>query len=95
MINALFSPNVDKSYYVEYVASNMRIGAILSQEMMPIIFFGEKLVAFRKTCSIYDKKLYALACSCFPITSFEAFVLLLEHEAMKIHKSQINPCASL
>ena len=84
-------PNFDQVFEVNCDASNIGIGAVLSQEGRPIAFFSEKLNDAKLKYSTYDKEFYAIIRALqhwghylFP----KEFILYSDHEALKYLNSQ-------
>ena len=76
---------------MECDASNVGIGAALSQESNLIAFFSEKLANSRTRYSTYDKEFYAIIRAldhwCHYLLSKE-FILYSDHEALKFINGQ-------
>ena len=56
-------PNFQKTFQIEFDASDFGIGGVLSQEGRPIAFFSENLSDAKQKYSTYDKEFYAIICS--------------------------------
>ena len=50
--------NFDKIFQVETNASGIEVGAVLSQEQIPISYLSEKLNEAKRKYSSYDKEFY-------------------------------------
>ena len=84
-------PNFDVVFEVEYDASNIETGAVLSQEGRPIAFFSEKLNDARHKYSTYDKEFYAIVRTLNYWSHYlmpKDFVLFSDREALKYLNSQ-------
>ncbi|GJS56056.1 putative reverse transcriptase domain-containing protein [Tanacetum coccineum] len=84
-------PNFDKLFEVECDASNVGIGAVLSQENRPIAFFSEKLSDSRQKYSTYDNEFYAIVRALDHWSQYllsKPFVLYSDHEALKFINGQ-------
>jgi len=84
-------PDFTKVVEVEYDASGVRIGGVLSQERHPVAYFSEKLNEAKQKYSTYDNKFYvvvqALHYWCHYLLPQE-FVLYSDHEALRYLNSQ-------
>ena len=93
MTNAsiLSLPDFNQVFEVECDASNVGIGAILSQEGKPNAFFNEKLSDSRRKYSVYDKEFYAIVRALDHWCQYlhpKPFVLYSDHEALKFLHSK-------
>lgn len=84
-------PNFASVFQVEYDASGIGIGAVLSQEGKPIAFFSEKLNDARRKYSTYDKEFYAIVRALRHWSHYllpNEFVLFSDHEVLKFLSAQ-------
>ncbi|GKV03596.1 hypothetical protein SLEP1_g15871 [Rubroshorea leprosula] len=84
-------PNFDLMFEVDCDASNVGIGAVLSQEGRPIAFFNEKLNDTKLRYSTYDKEFYAIVRALEHWSHYllsKEFILHSDHEALKHLNSQ-------
>jgi len=84
-------PCFDKVFKVEYDASGVGVGGVLTQEGKPLAFSSEKLCDSRRKYSTYDKQFYAIV-RCLKHWSHylvaTEFVLHSDHEALKYIQGQ-------
>lgn len=84
-------PDYDKVFEVDCDASKIGIGAVLSQDGKPIVFFSEKLNDTRQRYSTYDVEFYAIVQSLRhwrQYLIYKKFVLYSDHEALKFLNGQ-------
>ncbi|PKI73971.1 hypothetical protein CRG98_005588 [Punica granatum] len=84
-------PDFEKVFEVCCDASNVGIGAVLSQEGKPLAFFSEKLNGPRRNYSTYDKEFYAIVQALANWRHYlisKEFVLFSDHEALKYINGQ-------
>ncbi|XP_038979894.1 uncharacterized protein LOC120110006 [Phoenix dactylifera] len=84
-------PDFEKVFEVDCDASNVGIGAVLSQEGRPIAFFSAKLGDGRKNYSTYDKEFYAIVEALRHWRHYlmtKEFVLYSDHEALRFLNTQ-------
>jgi hypothetical protein len=84
-------PNFNKVFQVDYDASGIEIGAVLSQEAIPISFFSEKLNETRNKYYIYDQEFYAIIQALKEWRHYflpREFVLFTDHKALKYINNQ-------
>ncbi|GKV50168.1 hypothetical protein SLEP1_g56881 [Rubroshorea leprosula] len=89
--SVLALPNFDLMFEVDCDASNVGIGAVLSQEGRPIAFFSEKLNGTKLRYSTYDKEFYAIVRALEHWSHYllsKEFILHSDHEALKHLNSQ-------
>ena len=91
----LVLPYFNKVFEVECDASQVGIGAVLSQEGRLIAFFSEKLNEAKRKYSTYDKEFYAIYRVLFHWSQYllyKPFVLFSDHEALKFinHQHKLN-----
>ena len=82
-------------FEVECDASQVGIGAVLSQDGRPTAFFSEKLNEEKRKYSTYDKEFYAIYRALFHWSQYllcKPFVLFSDHEALKFinHQHKLN-----
>ncbi|PKU61488.1 RNA-directed DNA polymerase [Dendrobium catenatum] len=84
-------PNFNQVFEVECDASNVGIGAVLSQGGHPLAFFSEKLNDSRQKYSTYDKEFYAVVRALHHWSHYllpSEFILFSDHEALRYLQSQ-------
>ena len=91
----LVLPDFNKVFEVECDASQVGIGAVLSQEGRPIASFSEKLNEAKRKYSTYDKEFCAIYRALFHWSQYflyKPFVLFSDHEALKFinHQHKLN-----
>lgn len=79
-------PDFCKLFELHYDASNVGIGAVLSQEGRLIAYYSKKFIRAKGRYSIYDVEFYAMVQElrnwCHYLSHFE-FVLYSDHDALK------------
>lgn len=84
-------PDFTRVFKVEYDASGVGIGGVLSQERHPVAYFSEKLNDAKQRYSTYDKELYAVVQALRYWRHYllpQEFVLYSDHEALRYLTSQ-------
>ncbi|PKU81761.1 RNA-directed DNA polymerase [Dendrobium catenatum] len=84
-------PDFSKIFQVDCDASNVGVGAVLSQEGRPVAYFSEKLNETRQRYSTYDKEFYAIVRALHHWSHYllpKEFVLFTDHAALKFIESQ-------
>ncbi|KAE8702634.1 putative CCCH-type zinc finger family protein [Hibiscus syriacus] len=84
-------PDFDKVFEVNYDASGVGIGGVLSQAGRPVAFFSEKLSGSKKNYSTYDLEFYAIVQSLKHWRHYlvqKEFILFTDHEALKYINGQ-------
>ncbi|PKU68694.1 RNA-directed DNA polymerase [Dendrobium catenatum] len=84
-------PNFNEVFEVDCDASNVGIGAVLSQRGHPIAFFSEKLNDVRQKYSVYDKEFYAVVQALRHWEHYllpHEFILFTDHEALRFLNTQ-------
>ncbi|PKU68398.1 RNA-directed DNA polymerase [Dendrobium catenatum] len=84
-------PDFNKLFQVDCDASNVGIGAVLSQEDQPVAYFSEKLNDSRQKYSTYDKEFYAIVRALHHWSHYllsKEFILFTDHAALKFLNSQ-------
>lgn len=84
-------PDFEKVFEVDCDASNIGIGAVLSQEGKPIAYFSEKLTNSRTRYSTYDKEFYAIIRTLSHWHHYlisKEFILYSDHEALQFINGQ-------
>jgi hypothetical protein len=84
-------PDFDKVFEVDYDASHVAIGAVLSQAGRPNAFFREKLNEVRKNYSTYDVEFYAIVEALRHWRHYlvpKEFVLFTDHIALRYLNTQ-------
>ena len=91
--SVLTLPNFSKVFELDYDASNVGIGAVLSQKGRPISLFSEKLNNAKRKYSTYDKEFYVVLQTLSHWNHYllpKEFVLYLDHEALKYLRIQTS-----
>ena len=86
-------PNFDKIFELNYDASGVGTGGVLSQEGQPIAFFSEKLNEAKLRYSTYNKEFYAIVEAIKHWSyylAYKEFILHTNHETLKYLNSQSN-----
>jgi len=84
-------PNFDLLFKVEYDASGIRIGAVLTQAKCPLAFFSGRLNGSRLNSSTYDKEFYAIVRALEHWSHYlkpKPFMLYLDHKVLSYINSQ-------
>jgi len=86
-----------KVFKVEYDASGVGIGGVLTQEGNPLASFSEKPCDSRRKYSTYDKEFFAIVRSLEHWSHYliaSEFILHSDHEAFKYIQGQpkLNSC---
>lgn len=80
----------EKVFQVDCDASELEIGAILSQEGHPVEYFSEKISEFRQKWTTYELEFYAIVRALKHLEHYliqREFVLFMDHYVLKFIKS--------
>lgn len=79
-------PNFSQPFTIETDASNMGIGAVLSQHKHPIAFLSKSLSPKNQSLSVYDKEMFAILFAVDkwrPYLLGQQFTILTDHQTLK------------
>ncbi|KAA3466138.1 Transposon Ty3-I Gag-Pol polyprotein [Gossypium australe] len=84
-------PDFTKTFELEFDASGVGIGVVLTQDGRPIAYFSEKINGATLNYPVYDKEMYALIWALETWQHYlwpKEFVIYSDHEALKHIKGQ-------